>query len=359
MLSAHFSAASEEEAIRQLEASRRTDGLPIVVPTPERVERTLAFAGGLTPDSVLGDLPPANGQLTVEKAAINAVMAGCSPEIFPLVIAVCEAIVDPRFDIGPMQNTTHCIAPMIIVNGPARDLFGVSSGVGALGPGAKTNITLGRALRFILMNVGGGVPGVGDMATLGTPAKIACCLAEAEEESPWAPLHVSLGFNADDSVVTLLGTEGPHSMLFSLKDIGDHAHLFLRTLAAGFCNPCSNNIFTGIGNVAAALNPIHAQLLRKHGISREEAQRRLFEFAAISRDDLRKIAGANVESSAHKDDVMRPVPRPEDYLLFVSGQEGGAYSAYFPTWGGGKHGNIAISKKIRIDDGCEIIPSVR
>lgn len=351
-------ATDESAAAAAMLKARQTDGLPIVVPTPERVERMLAFSPGLPPEASLGTLLPRGGALSVEKAAINAVMAGCPPEIFPLVIAAAEAIADPLFDAGPLQNTTHSVTPLIIVNGPARELFGVQSGCGAMGPGWPVNLTLGRAIRLILINVGGGVPGIGDMASLGSPAKLALCLAEAEEASPFEPLHVSLGFDRDDSVVTVLAVEGPHSLLFALDEIDDQADLFVRTLAAGFANPASNNIYMGVGTVAAALNPIHAAILGRAGLDRAAVQARLFEHARASRADLRRVSGANSNATPHVRDLLTVVERPEDFLLFVSGEDGGAYSAYFPTWGGGRRGNVPVSRKVRLDEVCEI-PTAR
>jgi hypothetical protein len=319
----------------------------------------LLHAPNLPPEASLGHIPPAGGDLTVEKAAVNAVMAGCEPRIFPLVIAACEALADPDFDAGPMQNTTHPVTPLIIVNGPARDLYDVAYGVGAMGPGCRTNLTLGRTLRFVMMNVGGGVPGIGDMATLGSPSKLALCLGEAEEESPFEPLHVSLGFEAAQSTVTLLGVEGPHSLLFALTPEGDHADLFIRTLAAGFANPASNNIYTGVGMVAAVLNPIHARILKKAGLGRRGIQQRLFEYTATTRTALRAISGANVDTIPHTNEIVHVVESPEHFLLFVSGDNGGSYSGYFPTWGGGPRGSCAVTKLVRLEDGCDVPQSRR
>src|SRR5205085_2051637 len=189
--------------------------------------------------------------------------------------------------------------------------------------GWPVNLTLGRAIRLILINVGGGIPGVGDMASLGSPAKLALCLAEAEEDSPFEPLHVSLGFQAADSVVTVLAVEGPHSMMFSLDPIEDQAELFLRTLAAGFANPATNNIYTGVGAVAAVLNPVHAALLKRAGMTRADVQAKLFEYARTTRTALRAIAGANTYTIPHSEEVVTVVQRPEDFLIFVSGQDGG------------------------------------
>lgn len=354
-----LSADSEQKAAHALWRDGRTDGLPVVVPTPERVDEMLLYAAGLAPDVILGNIFPAGGQLTVEMAAINAVMAGCAPEMFPLVIAACEALADPRFDAGPLQSTTHCVTPLCIVNGPARKVFEVSSGAGALGPGHRSNATLGRALRLVMLNVGGGVPGVGDMATLGSPAKFTCCLAEAEEENPFGPLHVSLGFAANDSTVTLLGVEGPHSLVFSFEDAPGVEQAFLHTLAAGLANPASNNIYFGKGMVAVVLNPVHARLLAGKGLSRRDIQERVFEYASVTKTELRRRVGANVNISPQQGEVLRVVPDPSHILLLVGGEEGGAYSAYFPSWGGGAEGQHAVTKKVRHEDLCEIPPSLR
>jgi hypothetical protein len=340
--------------------ARKTDGLPIVVPTRERVEAMLLHAAYLPPDAVLGSLKPSGGELTVERAAINAVMAGCPNEIFPWVIAACEAICDPLFDVGPLQSTTHCVTPMIIVNGPSRYSYGFASGVQALGPGQRANATLGRALRLILINVGGGVPGVGDMATLGSPAKFTCCLAEAEEENALGPLHVSLGFRADEDVVTVIGVEGPHSLLFTLEKFDGNEDALLRALGAGFANPTSNNIYFGNCGLVAVLNPFHMRILTDKGLTRRQIQERLYEYATIRRESLEAIVGVpNVELSPQKAQVLHAARRPEDFLLLVAGQEGGAYSAYFPSWGGGVQGQLPVSKKVRLDTGCEIPVSIR
>ena len=132
----------------------------------------------------------------------------------------------------------------------------------------------------------------------------------------------------------MLPVEGPHSLMFTLTDVGNHADLFIRTLAAGFANPASNNIYTGVGMVAAVLNPIHAKILRKAGLARRDIQERLFEYACTTRTALRAISGANVDTIPHAEEIVRVVESPEDFLLFVSGDNGGAYSGYFPTWAG-------------------------
>lgn len=177
-------AVDEETALEMLHDLQCTDGLPVVIPTPDRVSRCV-LASGQDGDMVLGELGPAMGIATVEKVAACAVMAGCKPDYMPLVIAAVKAVADPKFDLSELQATTHCTAPLIIVNGPARNDCGpVAASYGALGPGHRANASIGRALRLCLINIGGGRPGVSDMALHGHPGKFTYCLAELEEESP-------------------------------------------------------------------------------------------------------------------------------------------------------------------------------
>jgi hypothetical protein len=349
--SERLTAADEYEAAELLIRTGKTDGLPIVVPTVARVEAMLA-ATGLDPDVVIGEVGPSDGVATVEKVAINAVMAGCLPDVFPIVLAAVEAVCEPAFGLASVQATTHSLGPIIIVNGPARERCGVQWGVGALGPGHRANATIGRALRLVLLNVGGGAPGLGDMASLGSPAKFTCCLAEAEEDSPFEPLHVSRGWRPDDSVVTVIAGESPHSIFCNFNEVRD-PDTFLRIVASSMTAAGTNNIHIRKGMVGLIMNPLHAGAFRQAGLDRAYIQRRLFELAVIRRRDLRAIAGAMVDAG-EDDDVLHVVPTPEDFLVFVAGEEGGAYSAWIPTWCGGSFGNVAISKPVRFDDGCDV-----
>ena len=187
-----------------------TDGLPIVPPTEIAVLEFLN-ATDRDPREVIGVLPPRQGEATVERIAANAVMAGCCPEYFPVVLAAIEALADPLFNLDSVQATTHPVAPLIVVNGPIVREIGLNGGYNAFGQGCRANVTIGRAVRLVLMNVGGGLPGSGDRATQGSPAKLAYCVAENEAGSPWEPLHVEAGFPRDASVVTVFGCEGPHN----------------------------------------------------------------------------------------------------------------------------------------------------
>ncbi len=213
-MSGMLSAADADAALEQLHAARCTDGLPVVIPTEPRVTR-MVLAGGIDGDLVIGEMGPLGGAATVEKIAIAAVMAGCVPDYFPVVLAACRAICQPAFDLTEMQATTHCIAPLIIVNGPARAACGLAHGFGLMGPGHRANASIGRALRLAMINIGGARPGESDMALHGHPAKFTFCIAEDEGASPFPPLHTSLGYRVDQSVVTVVGVEGPHSTFFA------------------------------------------------------------------------------------------------------------------------------------------------
>ena len=174
-MAALLTADDEAAALEQLHELGCTDGLPVVVPTPERVER-MVLAVGHPAETALGEMGPLQGVCTVEKLAAAAVMAGCLPDHMPIVVASALAMMDPAFDLAEMQGTTHATAPLIIVNGPARVMCGVASGYGALGPGHRANASIGRAIRLAMINIGGARPGTSDMALLGHGGKFGQCL---------------------------------------------------------------------------------------------------------------------------------------------------------------------------------------
>ena len=205
-------ADDEQAALELLHELGCTDGLPVVIPTEKRVNR-FVVASGLDASLSLGLMGPLGGNVTVELMAACCVMAGCLPDHVPVVLAAVRAVLDPAFDVTEMQSTTHCTAPLVIVNGPARAMVSISSGFGALGPGHRANASVGRALRLTMTNAGGVKPGVSDMALLGHPGKFTYCLGEDEEHSPFLPLHVRRGWNAEQSVVTVIGAEDRKSVV--------------------------------------------------------------------------------------------------------------------------------------------------
>ena len=183
-----------------------TDGLPVVPPTPERVMWMLTGTRR-DPRDVIAVVPPNLAPVTVEKIAVNAVMAGCKPEYLPVVIAALEAVCTDQFNIHGMMATTWGATPVIVVNGPIRHRLGMNMGMMALGYGTRSNATIGRALKLVLRNVGGARPGDIERSTLGAIGKFTTCFAEWEERSPWEPLHVERGFNKEENVVTVFGLE--------------------------------------------------------------------------------------------------------------------------------------------------------
>jgi hypothetical protein len=354
MGAALHTARDEATALEAMHARGWTDGLPVVIPTPERVEAMLAV-GGLDPDIILGAVGPAEGEATVEKVAVNAVMAGCLPEHFPVVLAAVRAVCDPASNIGVIQSTTHALGPLIVVNGPAREICGgVASGWGALGPGHRANASIGRALRLVLINIGGGRPGVSDMAVLGQPGKFTACLAEAEERSPFPPLHTGHGFTSEQSAVTVVSVEAPHSVIAALNaDDPESPERFLRVLAASIANAGANNTYSGQGSIVVVLNPDHAAHLADAGYTRRRVQERLAELAVTPRGVLQHYAPLGGKKTGRDDEPVRAIRDPESVVLVVAGGEG-IYSAVMNSWGGEPGGARAVSKEIEIAQACEL-----
>ena len=347
-----LAAPDEAAAVEQLHELGCTDGLPVIVPTPARVGR-MCLAMGYDGDLELGVMGPNLGSCTVAKLAAAAVMAGCLPDHAPVVLAAARAVMDPRFDLTEMQATTHSIAPLIIVNGPARQWCGgVHGGFGALGPGFRANASIGRALRLAMINIGGGRAGTSDMALLGHPGKFTMCLAEDEEASPFEPLHVSLGFDAEQSTVTVIGTDAPHSVM-GVADADDHTSpdRLLESMARGFAHVTTNNTALTGGQAALAINPDHAAVLASAGHDRRSMQEAIVERAVVAGADLMTTAGAM--RRLEPDAVVSCFDEPGDLVVFVAGG-GGLYSAAFPTWCAGPNLNRAITVEIEVGQACEI-----
>ena len=354
-----LTAADEAEALEQLHEMGCTDGLPVVIPTAERVAR-MVLATGQAADMSLGVMGPGNGMATVEKVAVAAVMAGCIPDHMPIVMAAVKAVIDPTFDLTEMQATTHCTAPLLIVNGPARHSCGpVSSGFGALGPGHRANASIGRALRLCMINIGGARPGSSDMALLGHPGKFTYCLAEDEENSPFAPLHTSLGFAEEDSVVTVIGAEAPHSVLYSGNaDDPEDAEKLLSVLAVGLANIATNNAVLTGGSAVVVLNPEHAQILSAANLGREQVAQRLWELTHLPVDQLVKFGGSFAGRLADKAQTEPQATyaafREASHILILMAGGSGLYSMVMPSWSAGAHRNSAVSVAIEVDQFCEI-----
>src|SRR5499426_988126 len=267
-----FEAPDDIDAINQLYRARRwSDGLPVVPPTVERVRQMLACTRR-PPGEVVARIAPGFGAATVERIAINAVLAGCDPEYLPALVTAVEAVAVPEFNLQGIQATTNPVAVWIVVNGPAAQRLGVNGTFNCLGQGAWANATLGRALRLVLQNCGGALPGEMDRATHGQPGKYSFCCAENEAASPWEPLHVERGYSRDASTVTVVGAEGTMNMNTHTKEGAELARAFTETMQ----HPPSNE-YTHGGEPWLIISPEHVDILKRAGVSKAELKRRLWD----------------------------------------------------------------------------------
>lgn len=345
-------ASDESAAVELLHELGCTDGLPVIVPTPERVDR-FVVASGLESSFDLGIMGPLGAATTVEAVAVNAVMAGCLPDHMPIVVATLRALLRSEFDLSEVQSTTHSVSPLVLLNGPVPTACGVASGFGALGPGHRANAAIGRAVRLCLINIGGARPGISDMALLGHPGKFSMCLAEAESSSPWEPMSVAAGFEPGDSVVTVVGVEAPHSVVFvDDADDPDSPRRLLRAVAAVIANTGSNNAFFRVGSAAVLLNPEHAQVLGRAGFSRRDVQVELQRLATNPRGRLQSLNPMFVPRG-DPDDEIHAIASPDHILVAVAGG-GGLYSSVFPSWGAGAHACPILHERIDADQACEL-----
>jgi hypothetical protein len=312
-----------------------TDGLPIIPPTDAAVGEFLRWTDR-HPREVVGILPPRQGEATVERIAANAVMAGCLPEYFPVILAGLEALADPLFNLDSIQATTHPVATLLVVNGPIGREIGLNAGYNAFGQGFRANVTIGRAVRLVLMNVGGGLPGTGDRSTQGNPAKIAYCVAENEGENPWEPLHVEAGFPADVSVVTAFGCEGPHN----IQDHYSSTGLGVLLTVAGAMGQAGSNNLLGRGWPLLCLGPEHAATIARDGYSKKQVKEFLFEHArfplARLGEDFRRQQIEQLHAPDRPDTMLPIVKEPDDISVIVVGGAG-KHSCWQPTFGNGTH----------------------
>ncbi len=324
-----------EALARLIEARGWGDGLPVVPPTPERVAR-MAEGAGLPPGEEIGPVAPRQGILTVEALAVNAVMAGCLPACMPVLVAAARAALAPEFSLHAIQATTHPVAPLIVVNGPAVDAVGLNAEYGCFAPGNRANATIGRAMRLMLLNVGGASPGVLDRATQGSPAKYAFCIAENEAASPWEPLHVERGFAPEESAVTLVACEGPHNV----NDHVSHGAEGILATAADTMSVMGSNNFYLRGEPLLALGPEHAATIAGDGLTKADVKQRIFELARKPVGRLRRGAMWGMQTwgeeiARHEGDDDYEVPLldgPEDLIVIVAGGAG-KHSSYLPTFG--------------------------
>jgi len=287
-----------------------TDGLPVVPPTRARVEAAIA-AAGRPRDELIALVAPALGRATVERIAVNAVMAGCRPEYLPVVIAGVEAMCDEGFSLVGVSGTTDAVAPIFIVNGPVRGALGINAGAGALGPGHRANATIGRALRLIWANLGGARAGAISMSTFGNPGRYACCFGEHEEASPWPPLHVEHGFASEDSTVAAL----PGEPLQVVVDGQSRTAADVLATVARSLEVVASHRTVSLGDMLVLVSPMHARTIAGDGWSKADVRCFLWERLEARRDG--------------------PAPKfraPEHLKLVVAGGTAGPFTALIPGW---------------------------
>jgi hypothetical protein len=315
-----------------------TDGLPVIPPTPERVE---AMLGGADGAATLGLVPPAMGEATLERVAACAVLAGCRPAYFPVVLAAARAALDPAFNLHGQAVTTQPAGQLIVVNGPVRDAIGLNSGMGVLGPGFRANLTIGRALRLLITLTGGGMPGTMDRSTLGQMGKVGFCIAENEEASPWEPLHEERGFRREQSVVTVIGSDAPLS-------ISDHrsrtAADLAQVLAWAAASTWSTNWWPLEEPSVFVICPEHAEMFRAAGWSKQRLRHFMFEAVHKPAGALRRGETTPLVQAADPGAEIPKWASPDAIVLIVAGGEAGRYSAVLGPCAG--MGSQIISREV-------------
>ncbi len=331
-----------------------TDGLPVVPPTEDRVLRMLEHTARSATD-VVALVPPNLAPATVEKVAINAVMAGCKPSYLPVVLAAVEASCTDAFNLHGVLATTYFVGPLIIVNGPIRHEIGLNAGKNVFGQGTRANSTIGRALQLIVRNVGGGRPGEVDMSTLGQPGKLGVCIAENEELSCWDPLHVERGFAHNQSTVTVFAAEAPRA-------IRDQLSRSARSLAISMglsMESIAHVKLHGMDQALLVVSPEHALTFKRDNYSKSDLRRQ------IQATTSRPIRELLPNEECHKGTPLKAVPKdwkdeagqvredaldrtlpkfssPEDILIMVAGGTAGKFSAAVGGWASG---GLGLSSK--------------
>jgi hypothetical protein len=328
---------ADAELIEALYARGVTDGLPVVPPTPARVRRAIAAAGRPAEDLV-ALVPPNYGRATVEKIAVNAVMAGCRPEYLPAVIAAVEAVCDEAFDLHGVAATTNAPSPLVIVNGPLRLALGINCGAGVFGSGWRANATIGRALRLVCVNLGGARPGVVSMSTLAHPGRYTYCIGEHEEVSPWESLAAEHGFPPGASTVAVLAADAPLSVYDHLSRT---AADLLGTIAASLAVVVHHKM-THWGDTLLVLSPEHALTIARDGWGKREVRGFLWE--RLQRPVRELVPGyqggeglpehvlAKFEGPAARDALIPKFRTPENIKIVVAGGTAGRFSAIVPGW---------------------------
>jgi hypothetical protein len=321
------------QAQAYLERRGWTDGLPVIPPTEELV-RQMVERSGLQADASLGTMDPAGGDVTIEKVAANAVMAGCRPDYFPVVLAALRAVLEPEFQVGSTAVTTGGAAPVVIVSGPVAEKLDINAGTSCFGGNTRANATIGRALRLTMRNLGGAAPGGMEKSTHGWPGKISMCFAENEARSPWAPLRTDFGFGRDASTVTVVAVRGLYTVTEGVQQRGDGV---LETIAASMrMVGCAIYYQMGIP-VVVCLGPEHANEMARYGYSKQDVREAFFAQCRLPVKALRDRGYYGpgcwpADIDPNDDEALVPmVSSPDLFWIVVAGGDG-RHTTWMPAW---------------------------
>lgn len=344
--------ADEQEWYADALAQGWTDGLPVLPPTAAAVAAGVE-ALGRDPDEVIAVLPPNRGQATVEQVVVNAVMAGCTPAMLPVVVAAVDALTDPAFELAAVQVTTNAAAPLVIVSGPVVDALGFNAAEGSFAGGARANAAVGRAVRLVMRNIGGAVPGTTCKVTHGHPGWYSYCVAERQDTSPWTSFHVDRGFAAEASCVTVFSCQPPFPLY-----VPGSAERVLRVVGASLPTPGVNMYFGG-GQLLLVFAPRVARALAAAGYTRSDVAREVWQRARYRLGDLRRDGIFEDEGHTYYWGARHPAPdlgdladatalpmvdSPDDVHVLVSGGDGQFWVAFCAGWG--EFGGLAVTREI-------------
>lgn len=323
-----------------------SDGLPVVTPTEARVQHMLSGTRR-SPDEAVGNIPPAMEPATVRTVAIHAVMAGCRPDYLPVVIGGISLMLREEFNLNGVQGTMHGVAPLMMVNGPHAQRIGLHGGNGCFGPGFRANATIGRAIRLMLTNLGGGIPGVGSATVFSTPLRYTACLAENTERSPWETIARSRGYAEDDNVITCAMVESPR---LCYDDVSQEPQRLLTGIADSMAAMSSWNMHVR-SDMVVAMSPEQATICAKAGMSRADVHARLRELAGRrvgflkNGGNWRRERALKININPDDDDCFVPVIKDERDLHLIVAGGWGPLTAVCHGWGGGSravHGSYAV-----------------
>lgn len=325
------------------------DALPVIPPTVDKVE-AMVKASGLAPETVIARVPPFYGEVTVEKVAANAVMAGCVPEMMRVLLTLVRAACDERFNLHGVQATTHFAAPLVMINGPVRDELGFWSRQNVFSNVARANSSLGRAFQLVLLNIGGGRPDGIDMSALGNPGKFSFCIAENEEENPWEPFHVTRGLKREQSAVSLFAAEPPRGVSEHTAPAGKTV---LETISFALATVWSYRTCL-MPEAIVILCPEHVKTIHRDGITKEQARQFLFENTGVpvryylkeERAEGTQLAANYKEITVRGEKCYQKFRSPEAISIFVAGGTAGKFSAVVGSWSTGPVGSQMVTYPI-------------